>query len=56
MFAKVSKDGNLSNLKYLLTVEGFISNLFANTFCDILLDLISSRNLFCMSSILIIEK
>lgn len=44
--AKVSIAGNLSSLKYLLTVEGFIPSLSAISFWVRLLDFISSRNLF----------
>lgn len=37
IFAKVSSDGYLSFLIYLLTVEGLTPNFSASSFCDILL-------------------
>ena len=45
IFANVSSDGYLSNLIYLLMVEGFIPSFSASSFCDTLLYLIASRNL-----------
>ncbi len=55
-FAKVSIDGNLSQCKYLLIVEGFTPSCTASSFFEILLVKIASLKFFCISVIVIIEN
>ena len=53
---RISIDGNLSQCKYLLIVEGFTPSCTASSFFEILLVKIASLKFFCISVIVIIEN